>query len=105
TRTGSEPGAVRRLELQGYMPQDRARALADAYRLLRNVEHKLQVAAGRQTHALPTGEEALGALAARMGFGKSPEALARLTSELSQVRNLVASQFRETLASGVEDNP
>jgi [glutamine synthetase] adenylyltransferase / [glutamine synthetase]-adenylyl-L-tyrosine phosphorylase len=92
--------ALHRLGELGYLPQERARRLADAYLFLRDVEHKLQVVAGRQTHTLPDDAVALRALAARMGFGKGRAALDRLMRRLRGVRELVATQFRETLAGG-----
>ena len=45
--------ALEKLDELGYLPSKRARELADAYLFLRDVEHKLQVVAGLQTHVLP----------------------------------------------------
>jgi glutamate-ammonia-ligase adenylyltransferase len=101
-RTGNALTALRRLDTYGYMAQERATALAEAYILLRDVEHKLQVTAGMQTQTLPTDPAAMRALAARMRFGKDPQAAARLVDALERRRNLIASQFRETLAGGDE---
>ena len=103
-RTGNALSALRRLDTYGYMAQDRATALAEAYILLRDVEHKLQVAAGMQTQTLPSDPAALRALAARMGFGKDAGGAARLVDALERRRALIASQFRETLAGGDEES-
>ncbi|HTR64046.1 MAG TPA: bifunctional [glutamate--ammonia ligase]-adenylyl-L-tyrosine phosphorylase/[glutamate--ammonia-ligase] adenylyltransferase [Candidatus Binataceae bacterium] len=103
-RTGNALSALRRLDTYGYMPQDRATALAEAYILLRDVEHKLQVTAGMQTQTLPADPAAIRALAARMGFGKDAVAAARLVDALERRRDLIASQFRETLAGGDEES-
>jgi glutamate-ammonia-ligase adenylyltransferase len=46
-----------------------ADALADAYRLLRTVEHRLQMVDDRQTHALPAEAEALDNVARLHGLG------------------------------------
>ncbi|HXW84968.1 MAG TPA: DUF294 nucleotidyltransferase-like domain-containing protein, partial [Candidatus Binataceae bacterium] len=94
--------ALARLEAHGYLPAERARRLGEAYRFLRDVEHKLQVVSGRQTHTLPAEPGALRSLAARMRFGKNPDAVDLLRAELRRHRDLVATQFRETLAGGDE---
>lgn len=94
--------ALDRLETHGYMAPARARELKAAYLFLRNVEHKLQAAAGLQTHTLPAGAAGLALLAARMGFGKNAAAAERFTRALRDYRELVANQFREMLAGGEE---
>jgi [glutamine synthetase] adenylyltransferase / [glutamine synthetase]-adenylyl-L-tyrosine phosphorylase len=43
-------------------------SLAEAYRFLRSVEHRIQVVQERQTHCLPRKEEELRALARRCGY-------------------------------------
>jgi [glutamine synthetase] adenylyltransferase / [glutamine synthetase]-adenylyl-L-tyrosine phosphorylase len=43
-------------------------ALSEAYRFLRTVEHRIQVVQERQTHALPTKDEEMQALARRCGY-------------------------------------
>jgi len=90
--------ALERLSTLGYLAPERARALAEAYLFLRDVEHKLQVVAGLQTHSLPPDERGVAALAARMRFGKSSEAAARLRGKLEGHRRAVAALFRELLA-------
>ncbi|HZP39937.1 MAG TPA: bifunctional [glutamate--ammonia ligase]-adenylyl-L-tyrosine phosphorylase/[glutamate--ammonia-ligase] adenylyltransferase [Candidatus Binatia bacterium] len=52
----------------GYVDTDLAAALADAYRFLRDVEHKVQIAQERQTHVIPADPEEATALARRCGF-------------------------------------
>lgn len=102
-RTASTMGALERLEACGYVPAPRARALAEAYLFLRNVEHKLQVVAGLQTHTLPTNSAGLRTLAARLGFGKAADAVARFSAELDTRRELVAEQFRQMLRDEAEE--
>jgi [glutamine synthetase] adenylyltransferase / [glutamine synthetase]-adenylyl-L-tyrosine phosphorylase len=101
-RTPMTLEAIDRLERYDYLAGDRAQKLRDAYRFLRDVEHKLQVAAGLQTHTLPANSEALAVLAARLGFGKAPDAADRLHEQLRKHRDFVAMQFREMLAGGGE---
>jgi glutamate-ammonia-ligase adenylyltransferase len=96
--------ALGKLDDLGYLPSKRARELADAYLFLRDVEHKLQVVAGLQTHVLPATEDGMRALAARMGFGKRPAALKKFNDQLKSHRALVELQFRETLAGGDEES-
>lgn len=52
------------------LPAADAVALADAYRFLRDVEHRLQMEDNRQTHTIPTDRAAKERLAALMGFPK-----------------------------------
>src|SRR5271156_4306842 len=96
--------ALEKLDALGYLPSKRARELADAYLFLRDVEHKLQVVAGLQTHVMPADEDGMRALAARMGFGKLQGALAKFNTQLKSHRALVELQFRETLAGGNEQS-
>ena len=101
-RAAETLAALSRFAAYGYMAAAQTRRLKDAYLFLRNVEHKLQAAAGLQTHTLPVGAEALAVLAARLGFGKDAAATARLMRSLKTHRDLVATQFREMLAGGEE---
>ncbi len=101
-RTAMTLEAIDRLETYGYLAGDRAQKLRDAYRFLRDAEHKLQVAAGLQTHTLPANADAFAVLAARLGFGKSPQAPDRLLEQLRGHRDFVATHFREMLAGGGE---
>jgi [glutamine synthetase] adenylyltransferase / [glutamine synthetase]-adenylyl-L-tyrosine phosphorylase len=96
--------ALEKLDSLGYLPSKRAGDLADAYLFLRDVEHKLQIVAGLQTHVLPADESGMRALAARMGFGKGAGALAKFSARLKSHRALVELQFRETLAGGEEES-
>lgn len=97
-RTANTLAALERLESCGYMAESVASALHDAYLFLRNVEHKLQVAAGLQTHTLPTDPVALRVLAARLGYGKDHDAVSRFERDLRSHRELVAEQFRQMLS-------
>ncbi len=96
--------ALEKLDALGYLPSKRARELSDAYLFLRDVEHKLQVVAGLQTHVLPADDDGMRALAARMGFGKRPDTLEKLGEQLKSHRELIELQFRETLAGGDEES-
>jgi glutamate-ammonia-ligase adenylyltransferase len=66
--------ALAELGAGGYVDQADARALDYAYRLLRAVEHRLQLVAEQQIHTLPTSPEAMDRLARVMGYRDTAEA-------------------------------
>jgi glutamate-ammonia-ligase adenylyltransferase len=103
-RTAMTLEALDRLVAFDYLSSSRAQKLREAYLFLRDTEHKLQVAAGLQTHTLPDQAEDLAVLAARLSFGKTPDAPARMRSTLRDHREFVATQFREMLAGGGDRN-
>ncbi len=104
-RTEKTVDALQRLASFGYLPEERAKRLAEAYLFLRDLEHKLQAAAGRQTHLLPAGAAGMRALAARLGLGKSERAAAGLERDLDGHRRFVAAEFRGMLAGGGDSAP
>lgn len=61
-------GALSRLADGGYLKRGTADSLCRAYRLLRSVEHRLQMQADRQTHSLPGTRHGLEAFALFMGY-------------------------------------
>jgi len=83
-RERSTLGALRELAGAGYVAPDDATVLAEAYRFLRTVEHRLQLVEEEQTHSLPTGAGARRRLARVMGFedDASRSATARFDDEL-----------------------
>jgi [glutamine synthetase] adenylyltransferase / [glutamine synthetase]-adenylyl-L-tyrosine phosphorylase len=91
--------AIGRLDNLGYLAASRTRQLSAAYLFLRDVEHKLQMVAGLQTHNLPTTDTGMRQLATRMGLGKEPRSADLLRSILEQHRNLIAGLFHELLAA------
>ncbi len=103
-RTEKTIEALERLSDFGYLPATRARNLAEAYLFLRDVEHKLQIVSGLQTHTLPRNETGMRQLTVRLRTGMSSKALARLRTTLRKHRDLTANQFRETLAGGEEES-
>lgn len=62
--------ALRRLALHGFIPSRECARLREAYLFLRDVEHKVQMAEGAQTHRIPDGNEAETILARRLGYKK-----------------------------------
>jgi glutamate-ammonia-ligase adenylyltransferase len=83
-----EPNTLRALAAlaaHGYVAWEDAEALADAYRFLRTLEHRLQMVRDLQTHELPRDAAARTRLARSMGL---PDATA-LAAEYERVTSLV----------------
>ncbi len=95
-----EPNTLRALVAlakDGYVAEPDARDLAEAYRFLRRLEHRLQIVRDLQTHDLPEDPEALNRLARAMGMA-SPTMLRRVYErETSQVRGLHERLFYRPL--------
>ena len=85
--------ALRELAEAGYVDPTDADALAEAYRFLRAVEHRLQLVEGQQMHAVPTDSGARGYLARVMGHrdDAGQTALARFDAELRRHQATVRS--------------
>ena len=72
-RSGNTLEALAALSAHGYVGRDDAAALDAAYRLLRVLEHRLQVHRMRRTHVLPTAEADLRRLARAAGVSGADE--------------------------------
>ena len=77
----------------GYVDDDDASRLSDAYRLLRTVEHRLQLVDEQQVHTLPQDPVALDRLARVMGMRDTVEGTAaeQLDKDLRQTQATVRS--------------
>ncbi|MBY5162996.1 bifunctional [glutamine synthetase] adenylyltransferase/[glutamine synthetase]-adenylyl-L-tyrosine phosphorylase [Salsipaludibacter albus] len=101
-RTGTLP-ALDALAEGGYVATDDARGFAASYRLLRRVEHRLQLARERRTHTLPTDDESLEVLARALDYradgprSASASFLRDLRASQAQVRALHAKLFYRPL--------
>jgi glutamate-ammonia-ligase adenylyltransferase len=89
------------LEGRNLLPAVAVRELGDAYRFLRNLEHRLQYLDDQQTHALPRSESDRLRIAEAMGCGRDYGALSRA---LERHRGNVTRHFGEifTAAEGGE---
>jgi glutamate-ammonia-ligase adenylyltransferase len=67
-RTTSTSGALRAAAVQGSLPVDAIELLADGYRFLRGIEHRLRVVHDQPIHRLPETRDELDKLARRCGF-------------------------------------
>jgi glutamate-ammonia-ligase adenylyltransferase len=92
-RVGATLQALRLLTRRRHMASETAADLARAYRFLRQVEHRLQMIADRQTHSLPATAGGMTALATFMGFPSATPFAERLLSLLSAVQALYDSFF------------
>ena len=86
-------GALVALAAAGRMDRRAAAELADAYVFLRDVEHRLQMVADRQTHRLPEDAEGLARIASFMGFDSTEAFAAALTAHLRRVAGQYSRQF------------
>ena len=86
-------GALSALATAGRMGRRAAADLADAYVFLRDVEHRLQMVADRQTQRLPEDAEGLANIASFMGFEGVEAFSATLTGHLRRVSRHYASLF------------
>ena len=111
-------GALAALAAAGRIERRAAADLADAYVFLRNVEHRLQMVADRQTHRLPEDAEGLARIASFMGFDGVESFSAALTGHLSRVERCYTGLFESApdlgapggdagslVFTGVEDDP
>jgi glutamate-ammonia-ligase adenylyltransferase len=67
-RSPSTLEALAALGAEGYVSEDDASALADAYRFLRRLEHRLQIVRDLQTHDLPPDRHARTTIARSLGL-------------------------------------
>lgn len=75
----------------GYIDTTDVSRLADAYRFLRTLEHRLQLVDGQQVHTMPTDETSRDCLARTMGFRdhRDGSAVELLDKELSRHQTTV----------------
>ncbi len=98
----------------GRVDRDTAAALAECYRFLRRVEHRIQMLEDHQTHALPETAGEVDALGRFLGFPDPASFRTALTDTLRLVEGRYAELFQEdrppegsvTLVfAGVDDHP
>jgi glutamate-ammonia-ligase adenylyltransferase len=89
--------ALGALASEGYVAEFDAKALADAYRFLRTLEHRLQIVRDLQTHELPADRPARNTLARSLGLD-GPDALqAEYDRQTALVRGLHERLFYRPL--------
>jgi glutamate-ammonia-ligase adenylyltransferase len=106
--------AMEALVASGRVTREVADDLADAYRTLRKVEHRLQMIADEQTQTLPADETHLAALAAFLGYPSTDAFADAITQVLKRVERRYARLFEEApslsgpgnlVFTGTEDDP
>ena len=106
--------AMNALVASGHVTRDAADDLADAYRTLRTVEHRLQMIADEQTQTLPEDAAGLERLAAFLGYPDADAFGAAITKVLKRVERRYARLFEEApslsgpgnlVFTGTEDDP
>ncbi|MGH8890880.1 MAG: bifunctional [glutamine synthetase] adenylyltransferase/[glutamine synthetase]-adenylyl-L-tyrosine phosphorylase [Acidothermaceae bacterium] len=99
--------ALRELADGGYVGRDDAASLAQAYRFLRTLEHRLQLFRLRRTHTLPVDEAELRRLGRGMGYRRDPvaELHAEHAKHAREVRRLHEKLFYRPLLAAVARLP
>jgi glutamate-ammonia-ligase adenylyltransferase len=88
-------GALAALASAGRIAADDAAALAEAYRLFRTIEHRLQMVDDRQTHSLPADEGALDNVARLHGLAGGESLLGLLRPHVERVAALYDTLVEE----------
>ncbi|MCW2601486.1 MAG: (Glutamate--ammonia-ligase) adenylyltransferase [Frankiales bacterium] len=108
-RSGTTLVALEQLAAGGYVGREDARHLAEAYRWLRTVEHRLQLHRLRRTHLLPPDDDelALRRLARAVGYRGDVLALFRRErfGHFQEVRRLHEKLFYRPLLAAVARLP
>ena len=95
--------ALEQLATSGYVGREDAAALAQAYRFLRTLEHRIQLTRMRRTHVVPSNDEDLERLGRSLGF--YTDAVAGLTTEWKrharEVRRIHEKLFYRPLLDAV----
>ncbi len=88
--TGTLP-ALRALADGGYVAEEDAEQFAEAYRMLRSVEHRLQLAHERRTHTIPDDPDRQERLARSLGYRAEGDVAARepFLADLRRVQGTV----------------
>jgi glutamate-ammonia-ligase adenylyltransferase len=106
-RSGTTLVALEQLTTSGYVGRTDGASLADAYRFLRSMEHRLQLYRLRRTHQVPDDDADLRRLGRSLGFVKNP--VANLTTEWKrhalEVRRLHEKLFYRPLLAAVARIP
>lgn len=96
-RVAGTLAALGRLRSKALVTDREAREIADAYVLLRQVEHAIQWRTNVQTHSLPKDQRELETLARIVGFQEADELLTALERSRAAVKERFASLRTEAL--------
>jgi glutamate-ammonia-ligase adenylyltransferase len=87
------------LAKDGWIGREAAHDLAEAYRFLRVVEHRLQMVADEQTHTLPAEREGVERFARFLGFAGRDAFAAMLLEHMRKVQRQYARLFEDAPAA------
>jgi glutamate-ammonia-ligase adenylyltransferase len=95
--------ALEALSTWGYVGRDDAATLADAYRFLRTLEHRIQLHRLRRTHTMPDDDADLRRLGRSLGYRADPvaELVAEWKRHAREVRRLHEKLFYRPLLQSV----
>lgn len=98
--------AIMALAENGYIGRDEAAKFSNDYRILRLLEHRLQLSRLQRTHLMPRDEDAVRVLARASGLATSASALLKMWREIkTEVRTLHERLFYRPLLSAVAALP
>ncbi|MBP2226778.1 glutamate-ammonia-ligase adenylyltransferase [Azospirillum agricola] len=98
----------------GRVPPQTVEELAEAYRFLRRVEHRIQMTNDQQTHRIPADDEGVAHLATFLGYDDPADFRADLLARLGRVEDRYAELFEEApslsgpgnlVFTGTDDDP
>lgn len=102
-RSANTLSALEGLAIWGYVGREDASVLADSYRFLRNLEHRLQLRQLRRTHTMPDDDAEMRIIARSLGFRNEP--VKELTDEWKrrgrEVRRIHEKLFYRPLLQAV----
>ncbi|MEV0645793.1 bifunctional [glutamine synthetase] adenylyltransferase/[glutamine synthetase]-adenylyl-L-tyrosine phosphorylase [Phytomonospora sp. NPDC050363] len=104
-RATSTLDALAALTAGGYIGREDGRTLAEAYRFLRTVEHRLQLQRLRRTHRIPDDAESVAWLAKVLGHRTGDAFLAEWRGYAKEVRRLHEKLFYRPLLEVVAKVP
>ncbi|WP_246317083.1 bifunctional [glutamine synthetase] adenylyltransferase/[glutamine synthetase]-adenylyl-L-tyrosine phosphorylase [Hyphomicrobium methylovorum] len=87
--------ALDALDRRGWVKPDVHTELAEAYRYLRGIEHRLQMIADEQTHEIPEATDAIEAFARFAGYADEAALAAALVAQLETVETHYAGLFED----------
>ncbi|GAA1642093.1 bifunctional [glutamine synthetase] adenylyltransferase/[glutamine synthetase]-adenylyl-L-tyrosine phosphorylase [Kribbella alba] len=106
-RSGTTLVALEQLTASGYVGRTDGAVLADAYRFLRSMEHRIQLYRLRRTHQVPEDDDDLRRLGRSLGFTKNPidDLTAAWKKHGLEVRRLHEKLFYRPLLAAVARIP
>ena len=86
--------AIDALSAKGHFNETERNHLAEAYRFLRTVEHRIQIESDRQLHVLPDKPDDLNKLAKRTGYADSEAFMPDYKKHTNRVRQVFEQMFK-----------